>query len=143
MRAEQCSAGLSRKLEKRGVDAAAASEIISKLTEMNLLNDERFSQFWLRSRIRFAKSPRRLLSSLIARGIDHDIALAALNEALDEETENTLFARYTKKIMRKLRGKTGGNDLRSLKYQLKNEGFSSRAIETLEACFCAEINNKH
>jgi len=128
-RAEQSSAGLLRKLEKRGIDTAVADEVISKLAQTNLINDERYSQFWLRSRLRFAKSPRRLFSSLCARGIDHDTAKTALETALDEETENALLSRYTKKIMRKLRGKKGADDFRSLKFLLKNEGFSSGAIE--------------
>jgi regulatory protein len=123
-RAEQCTGGLTRKLERRGFDSACIGEIISKLTELKLLDDNRFARLWLESRLRLPRSPRRLLSSLCSRGIDHDDAQAALKNILDEDTESALLTRFAKKYSRK----TGG-DPRSLKYLLKNEGFSVAAIK--------------
>ena len=123
-RAEQCTGGLTRKLEKRGFDSACVSEVITKLTELKLLDDNRFARLWLESRLRLPRSPRRLLSSLCARGIDHEEAQTALKNVLDEETELALLARFAKKYSRKAKG-----DPRSLKYLLKNEGFSSAAIK--------------
>jgi regulatory protein len=123
-RAEQCTARLTRKLEKRGFDSACIGEVISKLTELKLLDDNRFARLWLESRLRLPRSPRRLLSSLCVRGIDHEEAQTALKNVLDEETEFTLIARFAKKYSRKAKG-----DPRSLKYLLKNEGFSSMAIK--------------
>jgi regulatory protein len=123
-RAEQCTGGLTRKLERRGFDSACINEVISKLTELKLLDDNRFARLWLESRLRLPRSPRRLLSSLCARGIDHDDAQTALKNILDEETEMSLLARFAKKYSRKTDG-----DSRSLKYLLKNEGFSSLAIK--------------
>ena len=38
-RAEQCSGGLARKLEKRGCTAASVSAVILQLCELDLLND--------------------------------------------------------------------------------------------------------
>ena len=137
-RAEQCSAGLARKLEKRKHDPAVIREVISKLSELKLLDDSRFARLWLQSRLRFARSPRRLHASLCARGIDRDEAESALKEALDAETEKVLLARFVNKSARKLRNmrrKPGGSEYnsedvtRSLKFLLKGEGFSSAAIE--------------
>jgi regulatory protein len=119
-RAEQCSANLARKLEKRGHETACISEVISQLTGQNLLNDSRFARLWLQSRLRFARSPRRLLSSLCARGINHDDAQTALDEVLDEETELSILIRFT----RKCKHKTG-----ELKFLLKSEGFSAAVIQ--------------
>jgi len=123
-RAEQCTGGLSRKLERRGFDSACISEVISKLTELNLLDDSRFARLWLESRLRLPRSPRRLLSSLCARGIAHEEAQTAIKNTLDEETELALLARFAKKYSRKAKGEP-----RALKYLLKNEGFSSAAIK--------------
>jgi len=137
-RAEQCSAGLARKLEKRKHDPAVIREVISKLIELKLLDDNRFARLWLQSRLRFARSPRRLLVSLCARGIDRDEAQSALKETLDADNEKALLARFVKKSVRKLRSmrrKPGGSEengedvTRSLKFLLKGEGFSSAAIE--------------
>ena len=126
-RAEQCSLGLSRKLEKRGHDETCVNAVISRLTELRLLDDSRFARLWLESRLRYARSPRRLLSSLCGRGIDRDDAEAALKTALDEEAESAMLARFVKKHARKASGKSEGVT-RSLKHLLKSESFSPQAI---------------
>ena len=126
-RAEQCSAGLARKLEKRGCDEACTRKVISRLTELNLLDDCRFARLWLQSRLHFTRTPKRLLSSLCARGIGRYDAQAALKDILDKEAELALIMRYVKKYARKAAHENG---LRSLKFLLKNEGFSTQAIQS-------------
>lgn len=126
-RAEQCSAGLARKLQKRKFSPACINTVISSLTELKLLDDKRFARLWLESRLRLTRSPRRLLSSLCGRGIDHDDAEAALKEVLDEETELAMLTRFAKKHLRKI-GKKGEDEKRNLKFLLKNEGFSPQII---------------
>ena len=126
-RAEQCSAGLARKLEKRGHNEDCARKVISHLIELNLLNDSRYARFWLQSRLRFTRSPRQLLSSLCAKGVERAEAEAALKSILDEETETSLMERFVKKHKKKA-GKSG-DVTRSLKHVLKNEGFSYQVIQ--------------
>jgi regulatory protein len=126
-RAEQCSAGLIRKLKKRGHEAAYIDAVVSRLMEQNLVNDLRFAQLWLVSRLRQPRSPRRLLVGLYGRGIDRDDAETALKNALDDETELALLKRYVKKHSKKIvRGRDG---TLSLKFLLKSEGFSPQTIE--------------
>jgi regulatory protein len=138
-RAEQCSAGLARKLKKRKHDTAVINEVISSLIEQNLLDDNRFACLWLQSRLHFTRSPRQLLSSLCARGLDHSDAKSALQTVLDEETEFALLERYARKYRKKLskkkaryNGSKNSEDLNiTLKFMLKNEGFSLQAIHRL------------
>jgi regulatory protein len=128
-RAEQNVMGLTRKLEKRGYDPACVRGVISRLCESGLLDDGRYARLWLDSRIsRQSTSPRRLLIALSARGIDRDDTACALKEALDDDAEFTLLKRYAAKLQRrkKINDDDGGY---SLKHLLKNEGFSSSAIE--------------
>jgi regulatory protein len=126
-RAEQCTSGLSRKLEKRGHERTCVNAVISRLSALRLLNDSRYAGLWIESRLRLARSPRRLLISLCARGIDRDDAQAALKKVLDEETELSMIARFAKKHAKKAGGR--GEDIaRSLKHVLKSEGFSHAAI---------------
>ncbi len=127
-RAEQCGPNLMRKLEKRKFTAACAGAVISRLYELKLVDDRRFARLWLESRLRLARSPRRLLSSLCGHGIDRDDAEAALKAVLnEEETELALLKRFVKKHSRKV-GREGEDGERSLKYLLKSEGFSPQAI---------------
>jgi len=126
-RAEQCSRGLALKLEKRKCDPASIREVISKLTELKLIDDSRFARLWLESRMRLTRTPRRLLVSLCARGIEHDEAQNAISEVFDEEAELALIARFVKKHARK--ANKSEDSARSLKYLLKSEGFSVSAVK--------------
>ena len=136
-RAEQCTAGLARKLEKRKFDTACINAVISHLCEIGLLDDNRFARLWLESRLRLARSPKRLLSALCARGIARDDAEAAVKNVLDEDAENSMLAkfaaRFAKQIAKKHARKSGGESedvTRKLKYLLKSEGFSQTAIQS-------------
>ena len=126
--AEQCSFGLTRKLERRKFSPACISAVVSRLCELKLIDDRRFALLWIESRLRLVRSPRRLLSSLCGRGIDRDDAEAALKAVLDEETELALLTRFAKKRLRKA-GRKGEEGERPLKYLLRSEGFSPQAIK--------------
>ena len=127
-RAEQNTFGLSRKLIKRGHDSTCIRAVIAQLCETGLLDDRRYGRFWLESRIRCqASSPRRLLAALCAR-IDRDDAEAVLKETLNDDTERELLNRYAQKLRRKLKN-SDDDSVHSLRYTLKSEGFSSRAIQ--------------
>ncbi|MDR3020772.1 MAG: recombination regulator RecX [Treponema sp.] len=126
-RAEQCTQGLSRKLAKRGFETECVNTVISRLLEQNLIDDKRYARLWLQSRLRFARSPLRLLSSLCGKGIERSDAENALKAVLNEETELAMLSRFAKKRQRKARD--NDQSARALKYRLKSEGFSAEAIE--------------
>jgi len=127
-RAEQCRFGLARKLERRGHESACANAALSRLVELEFVDDRRFARFWLESALRLTRSPRRLLASLCNRGIDQDDAQAALKAVLDAETEWALLSRFTEKLKRS-RKNAGEASIRSLKYLLRSEGFSGAVIQ--------------
>lgn len=124
-RAEQCAAGLTRKLERRGHDPAAIREVLDRLLALNLVNDSRYAALWLKSRIsRDFRGPRNLEAALRARGISRETAGAALEAALAGDAELKLLERCLKKARKKKR--LGSGDTRIF---LKTEGFSRDAIE--------------
>jgi len=134
-RAEQNSLALTAKLEKRGLEAAVVRAVISRLTDMELLNDARYAELWVRSRLgnyhgkrpgnsRRALSPLWLLSSLGKRGVDRASSLNAIGKVLDAETEYALLLKYLEEADA-LEGEGG----RFLKSRLKHEGFSCEVIE--------------
>jgi regulatory protein len=137
-RAEQSVWGLTRKLEKRGHEAACVNAVISRLIDLKLVDDCRFARLWLETRQYRARSPRRLLVRLRARGVDRDDADAALKTVLTDEIEWALLQRFTVKwrrsrAFRRLANAQGGVSMRtiltSLKITLRNEGFSTAAIQ--------------
>jgi regulatory protein len=124
-RAEQTVFNLARKLERRGHSSASVKAVLSRLRELEILNDKRYAELWLRSRlVRRAESPRALSSALRGRGIGKEDVQGALKAALNFETEWALLQRYLAKN-RRLEEEKG----LSLKYRLKSEGFSGPVLE--------------
>ncbi|MDR2542408.1 MAG: recombination regulator RecX [Treponema sp.] len=129
-RAEQCTKGLSLKLEKRGHPKTCIDAVIEKLCILQLLDDKRFARLWLESRLHLVRSPKRLLVSLCARGVNRDDAETALKNALDMETEYALLLRFAGKYTRKFpKHDESEAQTRSLKFFLRSEGFSSAAVQ--------------
>ena len=95
-RAEQNSLRLAAKLENKGFDAAVVKEVVSRLLDRDLLNDTRYAELWIRSRLSSEKkiSPLWLRSSLSRKGIGMESSQKALEKILDPETEYSLLLRY-------------------------------------------------
>ena len=137
-RAEQNIFGLSRKLKKRGYEAACIQAVISGLCEAGLLDDRRYACLWLESRMGRSSSPWRLQTALRNRGIDQSDTEYAMQKVLDEDAEFQLLQRYIQKLKRKgkIKNTEDPASLQSIKYLLKSEGFSSSGIQR----FLDEIN---
>ena len=119
-RAEQHSFGLKVKLFKKGYNTAIIKEVISSLEERKLLDNYRYSELWLRSRVSSssAHSPRKLLVSLLNKGISTKDANNALKEVINFETEYALLEKYI------VKNKLSISDTDKLKYKLRFDGFS-------------------
>ncbi|MDR2490722.1 MAG: recombination regulator RecX, partial [Spirochaetaceae bacterium] len=70
-RAEQCSPLLTVKLRQRGCEAAVITAVLRRLRDRSLVDDGRYAERWLASRLaRQADSPRKLRALLMAKGLD-------------------------------------------------------------------------
>jgi regulatory protein len=123
-RAEQCTFLLSQKLLKKGFDAEAVKAVIGELVAADIVNDGRFAQMWLRSRIASkADTPRRIRAALRTKGIDRSTAVDAVRDCLDIETEMALLGRFARKRFKKTPLEIG-----NYQAELRVEGFSQDAI---------------
>jgi regulatory protein len=133
-RAEQTETGLSRKLELRGHDPAGVSAVVSRFVSLGLINDERYAELWIRSRLarRDGKvpSPRKLYASLRSRGIDSSIVEKALKNTLDTETELDLLRRYMERLSSRDEDLPQRSSGFSIRKGLKYEGFSQTVLST-------------
>jgi len=120
-RAEQNSFALSAKLDKKGFETAVVKTVISGLLDRGLLNDQRYAELWLRSRLgKKARSPRILLLSLRKKGIDRHSSQKALDKVLDSDTEYTLLLKYVETLEE--------SEISALRSLLKFEGFSLESV---------------
>ena len=123
-RAEQNSLGLTAKLERRFHDKAAVRAVVTSLLNRNLLDDERYAELWIRSRLRKAPSPAQLLVSLGKRGIGRDSSREAVKKVLDPETEYALLLKYLERT-----GLAENGKAISPRTELKFQGFSALVLE--------------
>jgi regulatory protein len=150
-RAEQCSRALASKLERKNHHPDVVCSIIGRLTELNLVNDRRYAELWLKSRISCGyKGPRALLALLQARGIDREDAEAALAASLTPDVEAALLRRCltkTRLVKARFNKPRQGMARQSLAAQnpaqpnirlfLKMQGFSADAIQQFEESLSA------
>ena len=123
-RAEQCTYGLKCKLEKKKIQSDIIQAVLDHLAELNLVNDLRYAQLWLKMKIaRGNKGPHMLSLLLKAKGIDSETSEAALSAVLTPEVETMLLKSCLYKTKKSLDTKS------AIRYFLKAEGFSADAIE--------------
>lgn len=72
---------LTTKLKTRGHEDEEIEAIIERLEEINYLNDERFAEIFVRSRISKPLGASRIQQELIQKGINSELAKNAISEA--------------------------------------------------------------
>jgi regulatory protein len=93
-RSEQHRGALARKLAQRGLGPVAAT-VLDRLEGIGLVDDSRFAALWLAARLgRKPAGRRRLVLELRARGLDPDVAAAAVAAAVDDERELDNLRRF-------------------------------------------------
>ena len=127
-RAEQCRAGLSRKLLARRHCRHAIEQALDFLERQGCLSDARFASCWLRSHAITKNHGRsRLAAELASRGIAKDCAAAALDEFFSATDEELLCSRAYEKYRR------CQSDPGKITAYLVRSGFSFKLIKKVAA----------
>jgi regulatory protein len=80
------SRALHRKLIQKKYSAADADDVIRRLVDNGLLNDERFAEQYARSKmLSTGASKRRLTQDLYRKGIKGDVATNAIANVIDQD----------------------------------------------------------
>jgi regulatory protein len=74
-----------RKLRQRGLNPSAVAEVVGRLEEQGLLDDRQFAEHFARVRSAQGHGRGRLLTDLLARGLDRRVAEGAIDRVLDAE----------------------------------------------------------
>lgn len=74
-----------RKLRQRGINPSAVSHVVGRLEEQGLLDDREFAEHFARVRSAKGHGRARLLTDLLARGVDRRLAEHAIDHVLDAE----------------------------------------------------------
>lgn len=127
-RAEQSAWMLRLKLEARGLPSRAVKLAITRLEASGLLDDERFSRAYVAARLSAkAEGPTSLVGALRAKGIDGDLAKAAVSAAIGANAApDERKAALEKAAARELKRAKG--DERMARSRLRGLGFKGPEI---------------
>ncbi len=76
---------LLRKLRDRGHDPSAAAEAVGRLEAKEILDDSAFARHFARVRLSRGHGPSRILTDLLAKGVDRRLAERAIDTVIDQE----------------------------------------------------------
>lgn len=129
---ERSQAELEERLARKGYSNDVIAAVISRLKEMDYLNDRRFAEKWVRYRIKYKPRGKRLLRlELRKKGIDERIAGQVLNELVSDDVELDLGLRVARKWLKSHPNQE--NIILRLKKHLQNKGFGFQLIDRVIA----------
>lgn len=121
-RREHTAFELSRKLKTRGFSQEASALALANLRESGYLDDKRYAEVWVRSRLkRRPEGYPRLVAGLARKGVDRKTIAVVLEAMFTEEESEKALAAAAEKILRR-----GAADETALLRKLTNLGFSYR-----------------
>ena len=116
---------LKRKLVQRGVEVGLAERVVSDYAERNLVSDERFTEMYVRMRMRRMFGPLKIRGELRQRGIaDH-----VITEAM-QVNEETWFDSAALWAAKRARGELDFAARAKIHRSLLNRGFSQAQANT-------------
>lgn len=122
---EHSALQLKQKLQKRGYPEAVIRSALERLQDRGYLDDRRFAESWVRSRLsRHPEGPSLLLAGLLAKGVAREIALAAITDTVGEAELEDTCASAGRKLLKKT-----GMDREKLTQALLQRGFPSRVVK--------------
>jgi len=125
------SRDLKRRLVQKGEQPEHAERAVERLVANGLLDDADFARQVARSKVvGQGASKRRLQQELFKRGVDREVADAAIGEVLSDESidQGDIIERIARKKLRSLVGEDEGTRRRRLYAFLARRGYDSEAI---------------
>jgi len=110
---------LRRRLLQRGADESLVDAVIDDLVETNLLSDERFTEMYVRMRVRLLFGPLKIRAELRGRGIADNVAAQFM-----PGDEDTWFDAASQWAEKKHRGEMDYAERARLYRSLMNRGFT-------------------
>ncbi|APU13774.1 regulatory protein RecX [Actinoalloteichus fjordicus] len=132
-------AELAQALVRREVDQEVIDQVLGRLDEVGLIDDQSFAEMWVRSRHTHQGLGRRaLLEELRRKGVDAEVAAEAA-QGLDRDVEEE---RARQLVRRKLAASAGADErvrIRRLVGMLARKGYSQGlAFQVVRAELAAE-----
>jgi regulatory protein len=96
-RREYSAFELGQRIRQKWPDAEGAEELVAALAEENLLSDERFTESFVRSRLRRYQGPLKIRAAIRSKGVDD-----GAREWLEGQHQGPIDFELKKKFYRRL-----------------------------------------
>ena len=127
--APRSRAELQATLDARQVPTDVAQSVLDRMEELSLVDDAAFAQAWVRSRHAGRGLSRRALShELYRKGIDAEVAAAAL-DTVDDADERETARRLVTRRLHTTRGLDRVTRTRRLAGMLARKGYSGGVVQ--------------
>ncbi len=126
-RREHSKKELKEKLQKKFEAINTIDEVLEKLTNNNLINDERYAEMYTTIRKRKGFGPKRIEYELSSRGINNSISSHAIDEVggWNEAAQNAFNKKFKYGVAEQYKDKA------KQKSFLQNRGFSFQEIDSV------------
>jgi len=125
---ERSTKELCDRLKERKYPPKAINDIIAYLSDIHLLDDEKFTCNWIKWRINNGYGKHRIIAELKQKGIDDEVVAKALNEALTDYDEEACADHLAQKRVARYRGLELPIRQRRLYGYLVRKGFSQNIV---------------
>jgi len=127
------SVELERRLKRKGFDDEVAASTVERLDRLGVVDDAAFAESFVRDRVRLRPhGMRRLGQELRAKGVDEDVARAAIAEVMDREGATELdLARAAAARWKPLPGEDPARARARLAAFLARRGFGGDAVRAV------------
>ncbi|MBI2448253.1 RecX family transcriptional regulator [Candidatus Microgenomates bacterium] len=120
------------KLKSKEFSDNVIAQTLEKAKDLNLIDDQRFAEMWIRERAKFnPKGKRALQMELRQKGIADEILKQVLAENIDTETEESLAHQAFEKKSRVWTDMADRKQREKMTRYLAGRGFSWNTIEKL------------
>lgn len=110
---------LRLKLLQRGADSTITDQVVSDLVDENLVSDQRFTEMYVRMRVRRLFGPMKIRGELRSRGVSDKL----INESMPKN-QDTWFDAASQWASKRCRGELDYAGRAKLYRSLMNRGFS-------------------
>ena len=117
--------GLAGRLQRRGFDAETVEQVVAEMQAAGYLDDERFAEGWIESRLRLRPSSRRTLAAeLVREGIGPEAARQVSGRLVSGDVEREAALAAASRRWPALSGLPPQEASRKLAAHLQRRGFT-------------------
>ncbi len=122
---------LIKRLTQKSFSQKVIRKIVHELKKTDLLNDAKFSEDWIQSKLKKGFGPKRITLELREKGVSYSVIIKELKKSLKNYSESSIIQELIRKRIQQYRKLEKTVMQRRLYGYLLRRGFSSDVITSI------------